>query len=292
MYTIKDFPIETDQPQIDVSLPVGTHVLELIVEDSAGMKSAPSYVTITVVKEKEVTKPRITGISPDSGQPGAMIEAEITGENLQDATAVTFSDEKIKALILAWKKNTDRSLNVRIEIDQDAVPGPRQFTVVTKTDDKVQSPDNINFSVEEPGRKLQKLQEALEKAEHAYHVTNDAFLKVEEMARRAQQQIPTDKKKMLESLKELVSNSVEAIRDAYKVAKEAGSEHARVLGSSSIKVQMALNIFNAELESQGEKDFRVVITIAAITKNMLEAVDLVVDACKKLKIDVERAKVS
>ena len=47
-YTIDDFPIETEQPEIEVTLPLGRHVLELVVEDSAGLRSAPDTVVITV----------------------------------------------------------------------------------------------------------------------------------------------------------------------------------------------------------------------------------------------------
>ena len=48
------FPIETDQPVIEVTLPVGRHVLELVVEDSAGLRSAPDTVVITVQRADAV----------------------------------------------------------------------------------------------------------------------------------------------------------------------------------------------------------------------------------------------
>ena len=59
-FTIDDFPIEVNRPEIDVILPVGTHVLELIVEDSAGYKSAPDRVWTRVGKKGKTglaTKP-------------------------------------------------------------------------------------------------------------------------------------------------------------------------------------------------------------------------------------------
>ena len=61
-FDYNDFPIETDQPQIEVTLPVGRHVLELVVEDSAGLQSAPSTVVITV----EQAPPVINQIQPNS----------------------------------------------------------------------------------------------------------------------------------------------------------------------------------------------------------------------------------
>jgi hypothetical protein len=49
------FPIETTNPKVEVTLPVGQHVLELIVVDSAGLRSAPATVVITVQKAEEVS---------------------------------------------------------------------------------------------------------------------------------------------------------------------------------------------------------------------------------------------
>jgi Bacterial Ig-like domain (group 2) len=49
------FPFETDQPEFEVTLPVGRHVLELVVEDSAGLRSAPDTVVITVKKAEEIS---------------------------------------------------------------------------------------------------------------------------------------------------------------------------------------------------------------------------------------------
>lgn len=52
---ITSFPIETTNPKVEVTLPVGQHVLELIVVDSAGLRSAPATVVITVQKAEEVS---------------------------------------------------------------------------------------------------------------------------------------------------------------------------------------------------------------------------------------------
>ena len=56
---ITRFPLETDQPVVEVTLPPGTHVLELVVEDSAGLRSEPDTVTITI----ESILPVISGIA-------------------------------------------------------------------------------------------------------------------------------------------------------------------------------------------------------------------------------------
>ena len=48
------FPFEWDKPEMQVTLPVGTHVLELVVKDSAGMTSDP--VTIVVIVEPDTGK--------------------------------------------------------------------------------------------------------------------------------------------------------------------------------------------------------------------------------------------
>lgn len=88
-YTIDDFPFETDNPQIEVALPVGTHVLELVVEDSAGLRSLPDTVVITVERE-EIPDAEITAIEPVSGLQGATFNASISGTGFAEATAVTF----------------------------------------------------------------------------------------------------------------------------------------------------------------------------------------------------------
>lgn len=57
------FPVESAKAQIDVTLPVGTHVLELVVEDSAGAVSDP--VTIVVIVEPDPgTGPLMADFAP------------------------------------------------------------------------------------------------------------------------------------------------------------------------------------------------------------------------------------
>ena len=70
------FPRETTEPQLEVTLEVGTHVLELVVEDSAGNLSEPDTVTITVV-----------------GLP------TITSRNFLDVTSVSFGGVDTEATV-------------------------------------------------------------------------------------------------------------------------------------------------------------------------------------------------
>ena len=72
------FPIETDQPVIEVTLPVGRHILELVVEDSAGLRSAPDTVVITVQRADAVA----VAVAP-------VTAALLAGAQQQFAAAVT-----------------------------------------------------------------------------------------------------------------------------------------------------------------------------------------------------------
>lgn len=78
------FPIETDQPIIEITLPVGTHTLELVVEDSAGLQSELDTVTITV----EAAIPKITNIEPEGGLRGATVKGRGTDNQLPVELAI------------------------------------------------------------------------------------------------------------------------------------------------------------------------------------------------------------
>ena len=67
------FPIDTDRPKMDVTLPVGTHVLKLTIVDDAGLTSTDTVV-ITV---KPVRKPDVTNIVPVRGLQGASVRAVV-----------------------------------------------------------------------------------------------------------------------------------------------------------------------------------------------------------------------
>lgn len=136
------FPIETTNPRIEVTLPVGRHVLELVVEDSAGLRSAPDQIVIEV--RKEVVVPVITGILPVSGIRGATVEAVISGTGLTGATSVVFSGTGVTASV--GSGGTAEKLPVKIAIAADAALGARNFRVATPNGNAV-SPAGVAFSV-------------------------------------------------------------------------------------------------------------------------------------------------
>lgn len=83
--SLSEFPFCTGDAKAEVTLPIGTHVLRLIVIDDAGTISQADTVTITVKKQAE---PHITYLDPAEGQRGRRIEAAIIGTNLQDVLAI------------------------------------------------------------------------------------------------------------------------------------------------------------------------------------------------------------
>ncbi|MCL4298016.1 MAG: hypothetical protein KJ077_19895 [Anaerolineae bacterium] len=135
-YSIYDFPITVNDPTIDVDLPEGTYRFELVVEDSAGLKSTPHQVTITVKREVKL-EPEITGITPRFGLRGVTVEGvKIQGKNLQDAYEVLFwpvsgtgPDPRLEAIIQAGA--TDEELPLSIFIKSNADFGEYTYTVRT-----------------------------------------------------------------------------------------------------------------------------------------------------------------
>lgn len=136
------FPIETTDPRIEVTLPVGRHVLELVVEDSAGLRSAPDQVIIEVRQEAALAT--ITGINPVSGSPGSNLEAVISGTMLNNATAVTFDGSGVKASIGVG--GTSTTLPIVVSIAAGTPAGSRSFTVSTPAGSAA-SPAGVTFSV-------------------------------------------------------------------------------------------------------------------------------------------------
>ena len=134
------FPLTTDSPQIEVTLPVGENVLELVVEDSAGLRSEPDTVTITV--REELPLPEITGIEPTSGVAGRIIKTEITGRHLQGATSVEFDGMGVSARILSSAE--PERLFLEITIAADAASVARGFTVTTPAG-TAKSPEGVIF---------------------------------------------------------------------------------------------------------------------------------------------------
>lgn len=127
------FPIDTDQPTLDVTLPVGTHVLKLTVVDDAGMASRADTVVIRVRAE---TKPDAITIVPAAAVQGATVSAVIYGKNLDQVTAVTAYrdgqlDERIEITLRTG--GTGEQLPVSMKISEHALPGPRAVEVATAT---------------------------------------------------------------------------------------------------------------------------------------------------------------
>jgi hypothetical protein len=141
-FDVNDFPIETDQPRIEVTLPVGRHVLELVVEDSAGLRSAPSTVVVTV----EQSPPVINQIQPNNGTQGSIVRAEIRGENLLGISQVSFSGTGVTASILPG--GTNNNVPVEITIAPQATLGGRSFTVTTPGGTAT-SPTGVQFTVQQ-----------------------------------------------------------------------------------------------------------------------------------------------
>ncbi len=121
------FPIETNEPTIEVDLPVGTHVLELIVEDSAGLRSEPDIVTIVVVGI-----PAITDINPKRGVPGDQVI--LTGQNFVNVQQVVFG------AAVAQSFNVDSDTQITAIVPQDAWTG--RIRVIAQEEEAV-SPDDF-----------------------------------------------------------------------------------------------------------------------------------------------------
>jgi hypothetical protein len=138
---ITRFPIETDQPIFDVTLPPGRHVLELVVEDSAGLRSGPDTVVITV----ENILPEITGINPDTARQSTdNIAAVIAGTNLVNIQQINFAGDGIT--VVDFTESSPEQLQVVLSVAADAALGPQRFTVTTDAG-SVQSPEAVTFTV-------------------------------------------------------------------------------------------------------------------------------------------------
>ena len=125
------FPQDTDEPRLDVTLPVGTHVFKLTVIDDAGMRSEPDIVVIRVEARNP---PDITNVAPDAARQGSTVSAVIYGRNLDDVTSVaayleSHRDERIRVTLQPG--GTAERLPIRIEIMEHARPGLRTLEVLT-----------------------------------------------------------------------------------------------------------------------------------------------------------------
>jgi hypothetical protein len=131
--SLTKFPFETETPQVDVTLPVGVHTLTLLVEDDAGMWSAPDSVVITI---ERIPRPEIERIAPDHGRKGETIEAVIFGKCLDAVTAIKVyrdveEDERVRVEIR--KDGSHERLPITIQISEHARSGPRTLAVTTES---------------------------------------------------------------------------------------------------------------------------------------------------------------
>lgn len=129
--SFREFPFDTNEPKTEVTLPVGTHVLRLVVTDDAGSVSQADTVTITVKKRD---KPHLSHIDPATGQRGKAIEAVIFGHHLQEVTAIKVfrgDDEDQRVTVTIRPGATAEQLPVLIQIFEHASLGPRIIEVTT-----------------------------------------------------------------------------------------------------------------------------------------------------------------
>jgi len=95
------FPIDTDKPTLEVTLPVGTHTLQLVVEDSAGKISVPDSVVVTVVR-----------VIPPRADAGSDLRVETDGDEmvvrLDAGKSEAFLGQRVVRYHWELKTNPDR----------------------------------------------------------------------------------------------------------------------------------------------------------------------------------------
>ncbi len=92
-----------------------------------------------------VPPPAITGLSgTTSAAPGgAAVAAVVNGSNLTGASAVTFSDPAVTAIV---NSTTATTVSITVTVGAAAVPGPKSFSVTTPGG-TANSPGAVNFTV-------------------------------------------------------------------------------------------------------------------------------------------------
>lgn len=122
--------VESGEPVVTVTLPLGVHLLRLVVEDNTNLRSEPDMVVITVAPSQIIGH----SINPNEGRRGATFEAVILGVNLHYVTAVKVyagpeEDSRVKVTIQSGA--TSEQLPVLVAIGAHAALGPRTFELVT-----------------------------------------------------------------------------------------------------------------------------------------------------------------
>ena len=143
------FPQNSADPKLDVTLPLGTHILQLVVRDDVGTESAPDTVVIHVMPQPPETM--ITHITPNEGRRGDTIDAAIHGKGLRNADVVNVyqgEHEDKRTHVYIRPGGTDEVLPVTIKIPDHTHTGVRTFEVITP-----QGIDTVAFTIvpaEEP----------------------------------------------------------------------------------------------------------------------------------------------
>lgn len=142
-YKLEDFPIKVSEPHIEVTLPEGRHIFELVVVDTAGLRSLPDRVVINVKHEKPAP-PTVAKLSPRFGLQGQKLDVTISGQNLRYTTGFAFlrklgkPDDPIDdviddaiAIVPLHGTYADASITVSAVIRENASLGSRPFWLRT-----------------------------------------------------------------------------------------------------------------------------------------------------------------
>jgi hypothetical protein len=128
------FPLDTDQPKLDVTLPVGTHVLKLTVFDDAGLASRSDTVVVRV--KPKSNPPDAIAIVPAAAAQGATVSATIYGKDLEGVTAVAaYLDGQLddRIAITVRPGGTTEQLPIQMRILEHAPLGLRTLEVTAPT---------------------------------------------------------------------------------------------------------------------------------------------------------------
>lgn len=115
MPSFTEFPLESSKPDFNITLPVGTHILELIAVDNAGSESEP--VTVIVVVEPDTGKgPVIDDFAPKWLNAGQQADPfVIKGWRLQQSDSEPGPASETKVEFLMDNDLPDPSIRVRVK---------------------------------------------------------------------------------------------------------------------------------------------------------------------------------
>lgn len=150
-YKLDDFPITVDKPYVEVTLPEGKHVFELVVIDSAGLKSLPDRVEITVAYQKPAL-PTVTSLAPRFGLQGEKLQVTLTGTALRYTKDFALLRGKVPdddfVITLPSGHTNDTSITIGVAIAGNADIGSRPFRLTTLGGETSSGPDlKLRFRV-------------------------------------------------------------------------------------------------------------------------------------------------